>query len=155
MGPVKLDGWLDKAFVHPGGRLRLQLRAGQAPIMERVGPRANIPLHLRTCRICKSADAIEDAEHLVSHCKVYADLRDDCARRIEAMVAGVDAPDFKSALQNRDPALFLSDKHLMELEPELRERVDMVLCNYLKLVWRKRVPLWKDECLGGNEWTVR
>ena len=98
--------------------------------------------------------SVESAEHLVSRCPMYAELRHECLRRVESLVTEAKAPRIKAALRDCSAALFLSDRSLMELAPELRWRVDSVLCNYLKLLWRKREEVWSKQGLDQNLWIV-
>ena len=134
--------------------MRLELRCGQAPIMERVGARAKLPREQRVCRMC-AAGAVESAEHLLCHCPAYDGLRQDCLARVAKMVAQANAPKFKRALQNCEMRLFLCDRLLMELGPELRWSVDAVLCNYLKVLWRKREEVWLPQCVDRDPWRPR
>ena len=56
---------------------------------------------------------------------------------------------------NRDMALFLGDVKLGELSPDLRRKVDTVMCNYLKVAWRLRRAVWSQLCVEGSEWRLR
>src|SRR5690242_2809229 len=91
--------------------LRLEIRCGLAPIMDRVGERHKIPSEQRRCRICGS-DAIETAEHLVSSCTAYAELRQECTRRLEALISEAKEPAIEAAIRGLDASLFLSDRFL-------------------------------------------
>ena len=154
MGRATADGWLDRSFTHLGARVRLQLRCGAAPIMERVGASAKIARNQRTCRICNQA-VVEDPEHLVSRCSHYAGLREECLQRITGHINGVNAPRLRQAIAAVDPALFLGDRLFSELSPETAKAVDSVICDYLKLAWRKRAELWQLQCLPGQLWRLK
>jgi len=154
MGRAETDGWLDRSLFHKGAAIRLRLRCGQAPIMERVGPSAKIPTAERKCRICKQGQ-VEDAKHFVSDCSHYADERKECLRRITAIIDGTGASRMARAVSSCDPALFLSDRMLKELPPDKVRAVDSVVCDYLLRAWRKRAELWKLECQPGSEWRLR
>ena len=121
--------------------------------MDRVGERHKIPLEQRRCRIC-GTDALETAEHLVSSCTAYAELRQECTRRLEALISEAKEPAIEAAIRGLDASLFLSDRFLLKLGPELRWTVDAVICDFLKLLWRKRSQVWTEKQLGDNLWSV-
>ena len=41
-------------------------------------------------------------------------------------------------MQNAEVALFLSDSMFQELQPDMRRKVDRIVCDFLKVAWRKR-----------------
>jgi len=52
-------------------------------------------------------------------------------------------------------ALFLGDAALKELPPDKQKAADAVVCNFLKVAWRKRSKLWKLACEEGNDWRLK
>ena len=52
LGSATSPGWLNRALNHPGAILRLKLRCGGAPLMERVGAMMKIDKPLRLCFMC-------------------------------------------------------------------------------------------------------
>jgi hypothetical protein len=141
LGASTVKGWLYRAVDHPGVALRFRLRCSGAPLMAVVGGNHGIPMQERTCRFC-NAHAVEDAEHFVSKCSFYADERRECIARLNAAIAGEWAPGFRQAMDEETVELFLGDKLLLQLPEEKRRQVDAVLCDYLKVAWRKRNAIW-------------
>ena len=154
MRPVTTEGWLDRAFVHRGARVRQLLRCGQAPIMERVGASAKLPREQRTCRICNSGQ-VEDAKHFVCDCPHYAAERKRCMDEMKQLVAKEDAPRLERAIDSCDLALFLDDHLLRGVSPEVAQAVDRITCGIRKRAWRARAQAWKDHHLPGNEWRLK
>ena len=108
----------------------------------------------RKCRLCQS-DEVEHAYHLVSWCSAYEDLRQECVAQLARLVTEDTPQDFRFAVRDADPVLFLSDKFIRKLDPELQGHVDAVICNYLKVLWRRREQLWAAHCVPGNPWRLR
>jgi len=106
-----------------------------------IGGNHDIPMQQRTCRMCNEP-LVEDAEHFVSKCSFYADQRRECMRRLEEAIAGEWIPVFRQAMEQDDVQLFLGDKLLLHVPEEKRRRVDGILCDYLKVAWRKRNTVW-------------
>ena len=106
-----------------------------------VGGNHKIPMHERTCRMCKEA-CVEDAEHFVSKCSFYDGERRECIRRLNEAIAGEFAPDFRQAMEECNVEMFLGDKMLKPLPEGMRTRVDGILCDYLKVAWKKRNTIW-------------
>jgi hypothetical protein len=154
LGPAKLKGWLDFAVRHPGASLRLKLRCGAAPLMEAVGGSAHMPRHERLCRICGSG-AVESAQHFVSQCPAYAAERQECLRRVAALAGRRPSPEMRRAIDTADVELFLGDRLLRRLPQEVALKVDATVCNFLRIAWRKRQPLWRNFCQDGTEWRLR
>ena len=122
--------------------------------MERVGAMMKIDKQLRVCLMCDEK-RVEDAEHFACQCQYYAADRAECLRRISDILGADYAPVLRAAMANSDLMLFLGDGALRELEPEKQRAVDVVVCNFLKVAWRKRSKLWKLVCAEGNEWRLR
>ena len=154
LGAATAPGWLNRALNHPGAILRLKLRCGGAPLMERVGAMMKIDKPLRVCLMCDEQQ-VEDAEHFTCQCPYYAAERSDCLSRIANIAADAEAPRLAAAMQNSEMALFLGDTALKELPPDKQKAVDAVVCNFLKVAWRKRSKLWKLACEEGNEWRLK
>src|SRR3954470_14835582 len=154
LGASKTPGWLNRALNHPGAVLRLKLRCGGAPVMERVGARIEIPRPLRVCLMCDEQQ-VEDAEHFACHCPYYAAERADCIRRIASVAADATTPRLAAAMQSTDLSLFLGDAALVGLPPDRQRAVDTVVCNFLKVAWRKRSKRWKLACEEGNDWRLK
>jgi hypothetical protein len=154
LGASKTPGWLNRALNHPGAVLRLKLRCGGAPLMERVGASMKMDRQLRTCLMCDDKQ-VEDAEHFACKCPYYAKERAECLARITEVVGGLGPPTLSTAMQNNELALFLGDGALVELPEEQQRAVDDVVCNFLKVAWRKRSKLWKLVCVEGNDWRLK
>ena len=122
--------------------------------MDIVGAWARIPEPERKCLICKG-DFVEDAEHFVSKCTFYADLRDDCRRCLLQAIDGEQHPDFKTAVEDSKLEAFLGDKLLSKMPDVLRTKLDSIICCFLKRAWRRRETVWKSLCRDGNEWQLR
>ena len=145
--------WLERCNSHSGAALRLKLRCGAAPLMERVGASMKIPRERRTCLMCSSG-AVENAEHFACRCPYYDRLRDECVARIEAKLGDHQAPALRRALGVRDPTVFLGNQLWTELPPELAQAVDTTVCDFLKVAWRRRQPIWSAVCVEGSEWRL-
>jgi hypothetical protein len=141
LGAPTVKGWLDRAVDHPGVALRFRLRCSGAPLMAVVGGNHGIPMQDRKCRFC-NAQSVEDAEHFVSKCSFYADERRECISRLNAAIVGEWSPGFRQAMEEETVQLFLGDKLLLQLPEEKRRHVDGILCDYLKVAWRKRNTIW-------------
>ena len=154
LGAATTPGWLNRSLNHPGAVLRLKLRCGGAPLMERVGAMMKIDRPLRLCLMC-DGQQVEDAEHFACNCPYYAAERADCVRRIASVAAEAATTKLRAAMQSTDLSLFLGDAALEGLPPDKQKAVDTVVCNYLKVAWRKRRKLWKLACEEGNEWRLK
>ena len=155
LGASSVPGWLNRALNHPGAILRLKLRCGGAPVMERVGAMMKIDRPMRLCVMCDEQQ-VEDAEHFACcQCAYYATERAECLRRITEIADTERAPTLTRAVQNSELALFLGDGALGELPAPKQLAVDNVICNFLKVAWRKRSKLWKLVCADGNEWRLK
>ena len=109
----------------------------------------------KVCRMCPQRQH-ENAEHFVCHCSKYDDLRQECLRRISALIAGVNAPMLHKAIAEQDVQLFLGDSKLSELlTQEMRIKVDTVVCNYLKKAWKRRQEDWRKLCVEGSDWRLK
>ena len=97
---------------------------------------------------------MEDAQHFVSHCSYFADLRNDCVARMTAKLADEPAPRLRKAVANREMAVFLGDGLFTEVPAHVARALDTVVCDFLKLAWRRRQTLWKPICLPGTEWRL-
>ena len=75
-------------------------------------------------------------------------------RRIKALIDGVNAPLLRAAIAKQDVALLLGDSKLAELPPDKQQQVDTVVCNFLKVAWRRRRAEWLKHCVAGNEWRL-
>jgi len=146
--------WLDRVREHAGAAVRERLRSGTAPLMRRVGAEMGIPYELRVCLMCPDRQ-LEDAQHFVSRCSHFADMRNRCLERLRGSTATVHAPQFRAAIERRDPELFLGDRLLAELPADAAVKVDSVICDFLKVAWRRRQHLWKAGCRDGSEWRLR
>ena len=122
--------------------------------MERVGAMMKIDRPMRLCVMCDEQQ-VEDAEHFACSCPYYAAERADCVRRIASVAAEAATAKLQAAMQSTDLSLFLGDAALEGLPPDKQKAVDTVVCNYLKVAWRKRRKLWKLACEEGNEWRLK
>jgi hypothetical protein len=156
LGPAKLKGWLDFAVRHPGARLRLKLRGGAAPLMERVGACAKpqVPREERKCRLCDSGQ-VETASHFVSECAQFAAERAECLRRVRAAVGRRSSAELRQAMARADAELFLGDRLLRQLPQHVALDVNATICNFLHVAWRKRQPLWREFCQDNNDWKLK
>ena len=109
---------------------------------------------LRVCLMCDEKQ-VEDAEHFACKCPYYANERADCVRRITQIVGGAETPALRAAIQHNDMALFLGDGALIGLPKGQQRAVDDVVCNFLKVAWRKRSKLWRLVCVEGNDWRLK
>src|SRR3954451_1122450 len=141
LGAPSVKGWLNQTVDHPGAALRFKLRCSGAPLMAVVGGNYRMPMQERTCRMCKE-QCVEDAEHFVSKCGFYAVERRECLRRLDVAITGEYSPVFRQAMEDDDVDLFLGDKLLLNLPEQKRGRVDRILCDFLKVAWRKRDTVW-------------
>jgi reverse transcriptase-like protein len=141
LGAPSVKGWLNLTVDHPGAALRFKLRCSGAPLMAVVGGNHRLPMQERTCRMCKE-QCVEDAEHFVSKCGFYDDERRECLRRLNVAITGEYSPVFRQAMEDNDVNLFLGDKMLLNLPEQKRGRVDRILCDFLKVAWRKRDTVW-------------
>ena len=91
--------------------------------------------------MCKE-QSVENAEHFVSKCSFYDDERRECLRRMNVAITGEYSPIFRQAIEDNDVELFLGDKLLLNLPEEKRGKVDHILCDFLKVAWRKRDTVW-------------
>ena len=150
----KIDlAWLDKCFTHSGAKVRLQLRCEAVPLMSAVGARMRVQRELRHCLMCGSG-AVEDAQHFVSGCSHVADLRKQCQDKLKACLGDLPAPAYRNAIDSCDPELFLGDRLLGQLPVQTAEAADSVVCNFLRLAWRRRQELWKHFCDPMDEWRL-
>ena len=154
LGAATTPGWLNRALNHPGAILRLKLRCGGAPLMERVGAMMEIDRPMRLCLMCEGQQ-VEDAEHFACSCPYYAAERAECLRRVEMVASDAATPRLKAAMQNNEMALFLGDGALQDLPEDKQRAVDTVVCNFLHVAWRKRRKLWRAACVEGNEWRLK
>jgi len=154
LGPVKLKSWLDFAVKHPGASLRLKLRCGAAPLMESVGAMLKVPREQRTCRLCNSG-AVETAQHFTSNCVVFAAERAECLSRVALLVGSRCSADLRKAIAGADVELFLGDRLLRALPQQVALDVNATVCNFLKVAWRKREPLWQNFCQEGTSWRLK
>ena len=122
--------------------------------MEQVGARMKLDRPLRVCIMCE-LNELENAEHFACRCPHYAAERADCIQRIEKVIDGLSAPNLTAAMQSFDVALILGDGCLKELPKQKQRAVDAVICNFLKLAWRKRRKLWLHVCEAGDEWKLK
>ncbi len=122
--------------------------------MERVGASMRMDRQLRVCLMCDGRQ-VEDAEHFACDCPHYAKEREECLRRITEVVGGVGPPTLRNAMRNNALALFLGDNALVDLPRDQQRAVDDVVCNFLKVAWRKRSKLWKLVCVQGNDWRLK
>ena len=154
-GNRKWQEFMKCSLTHPGVRIRLRLRAGVQPLMDRVAAQYHVEPEYRWCRICGTRE-IEDAAHFVSSCAFLEPERIECLLRLDALVANANAPILKEAMHRSDYSLFLGDSKLQELPSAMRTKADRIICNYLKVAWAKRQREWLQKwCLEGNAWLLR
>jgi hypothetical protein len=154
MGRARNVSWLDRVFSHPGAAIRMKLRCGALPLMIRVGAQLDIPRERRICLMCDGKH-VEDANHFVSTCPHFHDMRQHCLERISDKLGLLPAPQLRSAIASCDSELFLGDRLLDGLPRDVERAVDNVICDFLKVAWRKRQQLWKAACIDGDEWRLR
>ena len=136
---------------HRGAMLRIKLRCGAAPLLTAAGSRAGVPREQRTCRICGGVD-LETPEHFVSRCPAYAAEREGCIGRLRVLLAGHAGPMLQGALDTASVSLFLGDGLVRDLPADVARVADATICNFLKVAWRKRAPIWKNLCRDDDEW---
>src|SRR5437868_1890853 len=137
----------------PGAAIRLKLRSGQAHIMDSVGAVADIPADKRFCRICKQ-DQIEDAEHFVSRCTFYEDLRSTCRQKLHEIVGSESQPDLVRAIEGSPVDIFLGDNLVEQLPDDKRQSWDSVICNFLRVAWRRRDKIWRTLTVADDAWKL-
>jgi hypothetical protein len=144
-------GWLDHPLNHAGEALRFRFRCGGAPLMQLVGQKSGDLV----CRMCDSGE-VESAQHFACHCANYEDQRQECLQEVLELLAGHDVPELRMAVRFREPRLFLGDALPGKLSTELRRKVDRVLCDFLKVAWRRRSTQWEALCVPGTKgWRLR
>jgi hypothetical protein len=153
LGPASVDGWLDRAARHPGAALRVKLRCNAAPLMAKVGENAKLPMEERKCRLCETGE-VETAEHFAAVCPFNAKERADCLNQVESLLGAGGSVKAREAVAARDVSVFLGDGWLQGLPKPLVQQVDAVVCNFLKIAWRRRKPRWQTFC-DGNEWKLK
>jgi hypothetical protein len=52
-------------------------------------------------------------------------------------------------------SLFLGDSLFGELQPDIHRKVDKIICNFLRALWRQRETLWSAFTKEGNPWSLR
>jgi hypothetical protein len=152
--PAKSNGILRTSLDHAGAAIRVKLRCQQAPLMVAVGASARIEHNRRTCPVCKE-NVVENAEHFVSRCKFYTDLRQQCLQKLGNVIGDEMASDFKSRVEDSLVDIFLGDSFASKLLEEKRSQFDVVICNFLRLAWRRRDIIWKTLTIEGNPWRLR
>ena len=108
----------------------------------------------KLCRMCDSAQ-VESAEHFACHCPKFEDLRRGCKERVLQALGEEKMPELRAAVARNDVAFFLGDQYLASLPPDIRRKVDAVVCDYLKLAWNRRRIEWAKHCVPGKEWRLR
>ena len=63
-------------------------------------------------------------------------------RRLDEAIEGEWSPVFREAMEDAHVELFLGDKLLHQLPQGKHRQVDNVICDYLKVIWRKRDTVW-------------
>jgi hypothetical protein len=113
-----------------------------------------VPREQRTCRLCNS-DAVETAQHFTSNCVVFAAERAECLSRVALLVGTRCSADLRKAIAGADVELFLGDRLLRALPQQVALAVNATVCNFLKIAWRKREPLWQNFCQEGTSWRLK
>ncbi|HEX2614968.1 MAG TPA: reverse transcriptase family protein, partial [Nitrososphaera sp.] len=152
-----IDDWMSRKISHPGAKIKIKLRSGCAPVMDRVGASNKVPKQLRTCPFCYTGQ-IETESHLVASCPFYSDLRSSCLAKIKT-AAGLQVSRalddaMKSSSEENLAELFLGNACLIGMRTEAREKVDNVILDYLKTLWRRRHLLWIQLCANCDEWSI-
>jgi hypothetical protein len=127
------------------------------PLMDRVGAQCRAEYEERVCLLGSDClyNAIEDASHFSSHCDYYDSERAVCLGRISEAIGDAVAPKLRRAMQQCDPNLFLGYE-LQELRPELQRKVDRIICDFLRVAWRKRLEKWiSKRCRAGDPWQLK
>ena len=119
--------------------------------MEIVGEKCKQPL---TCPMCDTGE-VENARHFACSCPAYDELRAECLQRIGQVLGDEAAPILRQAMADRSVHLFLGDKAFVGLPAPIWKAADQVVCNYLKLAWRKRQDRWRQLCVPGDDWTLK
>jgi hypothetical protein len=153
------EQWLSRTLAHPGVRIKVMMRANCVPVYERVAATRNynVPRQARLCKFC-DLGAVEDVTHVVSTCPCYGDLRQDCLRRLDACLHEQNVPqEILSNFGDRSAGaltrMFLGDV-FQGLAPAAYQKAHGVILNYLKLLWKRRKPLWANFCAPGKEWQL-
>jgi hypothetical protein len=86
---------------------------------------------------------------------LYDDLRKQCQQKLIDVVGDEKRLDFKSTIARSDVDIFLGDTLASQLSEEKRSQFDVVICNFLRLAWRRRDRIWKDLTVEDNAWKLR
>ena len=157
-----LAKWLEHSSLgHPGTRIRLQLRANDAHVMDRVGARCKPPLptELRQCLFCDAGE-VEDVPHFVGACPLVAALRLQCLTKLRSLVAESCCPAKRAILLGLDTpegfvAAVLGGPVLDPLDSATRKDAEEIINTFFKHAWRKREALWQLVCTEGQRWRLR
>ena len=150
-----LEQWMEG--IHPGVRIRLQLRSDTAPLMDRVGARAGVAKNLRLCLHC-GKDEVEDVRHFACSCARFDDIRTQCLDKLADAVKG-HAPAFLvDALRVRDDdsvlKILLGSAMFSGLPQAQRREANSIVLNGLKLMWRRRQKLWRIVTKPNDPWRL-
>jgi len=143
---------------HPGSAVRLKLLSNTLPLMSRVADNhRDWSYRRRLCLFCCNNQP-EDTVHFVSHCSFYADLRDDCKRRLQDISRQARSGAAKMLVNTSNDGLdlftrqVLDDRSFLHLNEESKRKWQATILNYLKLTFRRRDAVWRRMCLPGKPW---
>jgi exonuclease III len=152
------ERWLDRSLAHDGVRIKVQMRGNCAPVYERVGTHNDTPREARLCRFCTQR-VIESVQHVVAVCPCYADLRLGCLNRLRAFLQDVPIADKLAAALNTGSVDTMTDLFLGDLfcglSADAYMRAHSIVLDYLRLLWKRRLPIWRSFCVDDDEWTLR
>jgi hypothetical protein len=106
------------------------------------------------CRMCASGE-VENAEHFACRCSYFDAERQECLSRVRVLADGVHAPELQNSIAQRSVALLLGDTELGELPLQKQKEVDIAICDFLKVAWKKRRVAWRQHCVEGSEWRLK
>ena len=97
---------------------------------------------------------VESAEHFACRCPYFGDMRRECLSRISESLGDEKAPRVRRAMRELDMQLFLGNHLWSDLPSAVAQAVDTAVCDFLKVAWRRRRPIWKAICVDDNEWRL-
>ena len=153
LGPSESGDLLRTSLRHRGARIRFRLRAGALPLFWNVAASdrelEDIEPENRICLLCKASE-VENAKHFLCSCDKFEKERYQCLALISQAIGSASAPRLRAAMQTTEGCLtlFLGDSLQRELQPDVRQKVDSIICDFLRVAWKKRKPLWRASPRG-------
>jgi hypothetical protein len=163
LGPCS-GALLRSSLRHKGARIRFKLRAGALPLLWTIAASQQGLDYLepenRVCLLCFQRGQhgeVDNARHLLCVCPRFEELRNNCLVRIDLALGLATTPRLRMAMNDTEGcySLFLGDSLFGELQPDIHRKVDKIICNFLRALWRQRETLWSAFTKEGNPWSLR